>query len=133
MYIKPTITGYTRAGQQVARRGDFLLLLQPDTNDGHKWPIRAAIRRVALRQLGHWMLGYANIGGRWYGISGAYGSDGLPRSVPMAAYLCGIEIPEGLQAAWNAGGGWNSAGSEAPAMRAWALENYDTLIGGATR
>ena len=25
--------------------------------------------------------------------------------------------------AWNSGGGWNSAGSEAPAMREWAKQN----------
>jgi hypothetical protein len=32
-----------------------------------------------------------------------------------------------LYDAWNNGRGWNSAGSEAPMMRRWALENLANL------
>lgn len=127
MFLKSNGTYYTSDGSQHARRASFLILMQPDTPDGHKLPIRAIVRRVALRQCGHWMMGSARIAGQRIPISGAYGSDGLPRSVPMAVYLRGIPIPPELHAAWNTGGGWNSAGSEAPAMQEWALANIKLL------
>jgi hypothetical protein len=121
VYIEPTRTGYDGT-EQVARRARFLILVQPESNGPLK--LRAFVRKVALRQCGHFMMGRARIFGRTYVISGAYGSDGLPLTVPDEVYNHAVPVPAELQEAWNQGGGWNSAGSEAPAIRAWALETF---------
>jgi hypothetical protein len=65
--------------------------------------------------------------GHRIGISGAYGEDGLPCLVPAEVFARAVPIPLELREAWNHGGGHNSAGSEALAMRAWALANLRTL------
>lgn len=89
--------------------------------------IRALVRRVALHQLGHFMMGQVTILGHDIPISGTYGSDGLPRSVPQEVFDIAVPIPQELHDAWNKGGGWNSAGSEAQAMVDWARVNLDKL------
>jgi hypothetical protein len=38
-----------------------------------------------------------------------------------------VPIPQELHDAWNKGGGWNGAGSEAPKMVEWARANLDKL------
>jgi hypothetical protein len=126
MYIKPVFTYYCGTEQR-SRAGPFLLLIQPDksTIADTCTPSNtyAVVRRVALRQLGHFMMGRANINGKWHSVSGAYGSDGLPMSIntlPRDAKA----LPADLYDAWKSGGGWNGAGSEAPAMRAWALQEF---------
>jgi hypothetical protein len=91
------------------------------------YPIRAIVRRVSMHQCGHWMMGTARAKGQSITVSGSYGGDGLPCSVPDSVYELGLELPADLHAAWNTGGGWNGAGSEAPAMRAWALAHLDEL------
>jgi hypothetical protein len=56
-------------------------------------------------------------------MSGCYGNDGLPMTIekiPKDAK----EVPQELVEAWNTGGGWNSCGSEAPAMAEWAKETF---------
>lgn len=123
MYLKPTLT-YYRGSEQCSQRGLFLILIQPErATIGETCAPEntyAVVRKVALSQCGHFMMGRANISGKWHTVSGAYGSDGLPMSVdvlPRDARL----LPRDLYDAWSKGGGWNSAGSEAPAMRAWAL------------
>jgi hypothetical protein len=123
MYINRKGYGYyTASGQQGHTRAPFMLLLQTreDLNAGR---MRAIVRTVALRQLGHWMMGRANVGGRWVTVSGSYGSDGLPMHVdgyPKDA----IPVPDELYQAWAKGDGWNGAGNEAPAMRQWANEQF---------
>lgn len=116
MYIQAPNRGVTRDGQQFCRRAPFLLLLQSDPWDS---TIYGAVRSVALQQYGHWMMGKARILGVSYTVSGSYGNDGLPMNVdtipPDARPL-----PDELREAWNKGGGWNSAGSEAMAMAEWA-------------
>ena len=82
--------------------------------------MRAVVRIVALRQLGHWMMGRVNIGGTWHSVSGSYGGDGLPMTVPDDVFLRGVPVPSDLYDAWAKGDGWNAAGNEASAMRAWA-------------
>lgn len=125
MYLE--FSGYCAPdGTQHARRGRFLILVQRESDNG-TGEIRALVRKVALRQLGHFMMGSAHAFGHRISISGAYGSDGLPVSVPDAVFDRAIPLPSGLREAWNHGGGWNSAGSEAPAMRRWALENLAAL------
>lgn len=123
MFIKGSHRGYDSSGQQVVRRAEFLLLLQlRDAPCGSAENTYACVRRVALKQLGHFMIGRVNLCGKWCSVSGSYGSDGLPMTVdqlPKDAKL----LPRDLYEAWNKGGGWNGAGNEAPAMRHWALTN----------
>jgi hypothetical protein len=74
------------------------------------------------------MMGYARVHGERITLSGSYGGDGLPTSVPDAIYGAhGIVLPAELVAEWNHGGGWNGAGSEAASMRKWALQNLAEL------
>lgn len=67
------------------------------------------------------MMGKARLAGnRWVSVEGTYGNNGLPMDVdtlPPDAKL----LPRELYDAWNKGGGWNGPGSEAGAMREWAL------------
>lgn len=134
MFIKTSRGGYDRHGEQFAS-GLFLILVQPKEQTekypllGCNYPIRALVRHTALRQLGHWMMGFVRVGKHRLTVSGSYGGDGLPMSVPEDVYERAIPIPAELYEAWKNGGGWNSAGSEAPAMRKWALENLSSLRG----
>jgi hypothetical protein len=97
-------------------------LVQPK-NDA-KAPIRALVRFTSMRQLGHFMMGQCTAFGHRIGLSGSYGNDGLPCDVPQSVYDHAIEVPAELIAAWNTGGGWNGAGSEASAMRDWATRTF---------
>ena len=65
------------------------------------------------------MMGKARILGISYTVSGSYGNDGMPMfvdAIPPDAKI----LPDDLREAWNKGGGWSSAGSEAKAMAEWA-------------
>ena len=125
MYIKHTISGYDRSGEQIARRQLFLILLQRD--DLKDNAIRAIVRKVAMRQFGQFMMGFARVKGERITLSGSYGSDGLPKTVSDKVFNEGFPLPDDLRERWNKGGGWNGAGSEANAMREWALANLDKL------
>jgi hypothetical protein len=114
---------YYRGTEQCVTRAPFLLLLQLRDGSCGADNTYAVVRKVALRQLGHWMMGRANLGGRWYSVSGTYGHDGLPMTVD-ALPKDAKPLPRELYEAWSKGGGWNGAGSEASAMRAWALVNF---------
>ena len=122
MYVTGGEGYYTLSGEQRARRGCFLILVQ--RKDVRVGPdnIRAIIRKVALRQLGPWMMGKARVLGETLTLSGSYGSDGLPVTVSDEIYAIGTDVPQELYDAWNNGGGHNSCGSEAEAMRTWALK-----------
>ena len=131
MYLTRGHGYYTPDGQQRTSRGLFLLLVQPnDWEEGNPafLPIKVCVRTVALQQCGHWMMGTARLYGHSYTMSGAYGGDGLTMSVPRAVYdRLLVMLPTELHEAWNKGGGWNSAGSEAGAMRRWALAHLEEL------
>ena len=86
--------------------------------------IRALVRYTRLRQCGHWMMGTVRIEDHSLTVSGSYGGDGLPTSVPDELYSLGVDVPTELVDAWSNGGGWNGAGSEAGAMREWALKTF---------
>jgi hypothetical protein len=90
----------------------------------NNYPLRAIVRYVRMRQMGHWMMGSAKVGQHRITLSGSYGSDGLPCSVPDDVYDAGVELPAELYQAWANGGGWNSAGSESDQMRAWAKSTF---------
>lgn len=115
-------SGYTRSGEQFAR-GRFLILMDCECTECSARPlkerVRGIVRFAALRQVGHWMMGSARIGGERVTLSGTYGGDGLTRTVSHSAWSKGVPVPGELYEAWNNGGGWNSAGSEAAAMQAW--------------
>ena len=132
MYIYPTQT-YYRGTEQCTQRGWFLMLMQPDLGGwdgltrGGKLPVRAILRKVALQQCGHRMMGTAHAANKRLTVSGSYGNDGLTMSVSPEVYALGVELPQELYDKWAQGGGWNSAGSEAPAMREWARAHYAEL------
>lgn len=114
---------YNRAGEQVAA-GLFLMLV---SNPDASFPIRALVRHVRMRQVGHFMMGSARVGPHNLTVSGSYGADGLVMNVPEDVYARALELPQELYDAWNTGGSWNSAGSEAPSMRQWARANLERL------
>lgn len=107
-------------------------MLQPDVDDAGSVtascaaPIRCAVVYTSMSQCGHFMMGFARIGGQRITLSGAYGGDGLPRSVPMSIYKHKrtVELPAELREAWNKGGGWNGAGNEAGAIQEWAKRTF---------
>lgn len=121
MYIDNSGRSYYRRTEQCSSRTPFLILMQPDDESPKRNNIRGIIRKVAMQQLGHWMMGKARIGGETVILSGCYGSDGLPKDVPRELWERGTPLPDELYDQWAKGGGWNSAGSEGSAMREWGL------------
>lgn len=122
MYIEDGHT-YYKGGEQRHSRSRFLLLIQKRSEKTSADNMYACVRTVSLRQYGHFMMGTARIGNKSVSVSGSYGNDGLPMDVdeiPPDA----VSLPQELYDVWNKGGGWNSAGSEAEAMRKWALETF---------
>ena len=122
MYIFRGHMGYIGSdGQQHTRRGEFLLLVGDKARRySGREDFRALIRIVALRQLGHFMMGTARVKNRSLTVSGTYGADGLTMDVDPEVFDMAMPVPEILYEAWAHGGGWNSAGAEAEAMRTWA-------------
>lgn len=125
MFITNKRSGYDRLGEQVAS-GLFLVLMTcseaAGTLDAGRLKIRGIVRHVSYHQLGQFMMGRVRIAGHSITLSGAYGGDGLTRDVPEAVFMKGTPLPDELYDAWKNGGGWNSSGSEGPAMHAWALD-----------
>ena len=119
VFYVSTCPGCIRNEAERKARG-CVTYLQKTTS--HK--IRAIVRYVRMRQMGPWMMGAARVHGESITLSGSYGSDGLPCSVADEVYQIGVELPDELYQAWNTGGGWNGAGSEAKTMRAWALKTF---------
>lgn len=137
-----SVRWHDRWGQQRAR-GAFLLIAQdPDQPTGRP-ALRAVVRAVELRQLGHFMMGRIKLGGHDLSVSGTYGSDGLPHM--LTSYIVDRQIrsftpeqaralfaklhpiPQHLQDAFWADGGHNGPGSEAKAMLAWARHYIKSL------
>lgn len=128
MYIKHDhFSGYNRSGEQIATRGLFLILLQEKNKPLNRDNMRAIVRKVALCQFGHFMMGYARIANKSIVVSGSYGSDGLPLDVDSKIYNMGYPVPPELYDLWANGGGWNSSGNESQSFRQWAIDNLDKL------
>jgi len=128
MFIKLVKTYYSKEdGEQRTGKGLFLILIQNKHLPTGRGNTRAIVRKVALRQLGHFMMGSTIIKGHTISLSGAYGNNGLVVDVPTEVYEMGVEIPDELYERWNNGGGGNSCGSEAPYFKTWALENIKQL------
>lgn len=79
MFIRSDRYGYIGTGQYAS--GLFLAVFcnanAPKLPNGYK-PLRAIVRKVALHQLGHFMMGRLTLMGHPFSLSGTYGSDGLP-------------------------------------------------------
>ena len=131
MYIQNTPI-YYRGDQQTVQRAPFLLLLQPNqatiSESCRPENTYAVVRQVALKQMGHWMMGRANLSGKWVVVSGGYGNDGLPMSIPTLPRDA-QPLPRELYDAWSNGGGHNGPGSEASALRKWAIDTFLTKKG----
>lgn len=123
MFIKITKQGYTRDGSAFAH-GRFLVLCQREGWANRNVPIRAFVVYARMSQWGHFMMARARKAGVEISLSGTYGNDGLPRDVPESLYDIATPVPADLVDAWNIGGGWNSAGNEADAMRQWARDTF---------
>lgn len=87
----------------------------------------AAVDDVVLRQSGHFMVGSTRLMGRQIHLSGSYGEDGLPKTLDRAVWEKMVPLPEDLCNALAKGDGHNSAGSEGPAIRSWAIQNLEKL------
>ena len=134
MFITSKYSGYNQHGEQSAA-GLFLILMTRKGDHGSclaPGATRAVVRYVRMTQLGHFMMGSAQIGPERVVLSGGYGNDGLPTDVSDAAFERGVDVPEDLMIAWNTGGGHNGAGSEADMFRQWAHAHMTQLRGKAT-
>lgn len=103
---------------------------EPHPETGQLPILYAVVRSVTLSQCGHWMMGSLQLAGEAVTVSGAYGSDGLPGDLDKlseAQQRLLVEVPFDLAVEFWSGGGWNSAGKEAPAMRKWAQEHIRQL------
>lgn len=76
--------GYNRDGNQFAQGYFLMLFCRPDAKETYEQSehekLYACVRYVRLSQLGHWMMGYAHVGGKKFTLSGELGNDGLPMS-----------------------------------------------------
>jgi len=89
--------------------------------------LRACVRHVSMSQCGHFMMARAKVGPYSVRLSGTYGSDGLPMTPPEGLWEQLTPLPPALTEEFWKGDGWNSAGSEGPAMHKWANENIKQL------
>lgn len=153
MYLEPNHGYYTSTGEQHARQAWYLMLAELDTS-APGGPIRsqqepcakacghpttapeqyshsvlyAAVRKVALTQVGHFMMGTANVGGHRITLSGPVGNDGLPMTicpfvdgkpvvaygdVPLDTFRHWERVPANLAALyWHDGIGHNDVNTE---------------------
>ena len=127
MYIESCGRYYTASGEQRTRSALFLMLVSSKDRPTDRDNFRAVVRKVAMQQCGHWMMGTARMFGKSYTLSGSYGDDGLTMTVDDEIFEKCMPVPDELYEAWNKGGGHNSCGSEAEAFEKWAWENIDRL------
>jgi predicted RNA-binding protein with TRAM domain len=123
MYLTKGHT-YYMGSEQCISRGLFLILVQSHDLPLNKDNFRAIVRKVAMRQCGHFMMGIARIKGQSVILSGTYGGDGLPVTVSQVIFDMAIPVPHELYAKWAQGGGWNSSGIEAMDMYRWAIDTF---------
>ena len=132
MFIRSN-RGYTRHGEQWASGPFLMLIVDKDSEEPNvRRNVRAIVRSVRLKQLGHFMMGAVSIKTapnvqHHISVSGAYGSDGLLLDVPSDVFALGVPLPLKLYDAWSHGGGHNNVGSEAHAIHDWALKNMKAL------
>jgi hypothetical protein len=127
MFIQVYRSGYTQRHSEQFCQGLFLILLSDEKETMSPSNLRALVRYTSFGQLGNFMMGRARIHGTVLSLSGAYGGDGLCKNVSKELFERGVPVPRELYDAWCKGGGHNSAGKEAKAMKKWALENLKQL------
>ena len=118
MYLTQT-SGYMRGTEQCVRRAPFLIVVIRYDECGERMPLRGLVRKVALHQVGNFMMGACRVRGERVPLSGAYGADGLPRDVSARVYEAATPMPPELEAEFWAGDGWNGPGKEGNAMLLW--------------
>jgi hypothetical protein len=151
MFLSNSHRGYTRDGQQRAA-GRFLIVFAHNQykwadENGTDWrnvpktitrELFAHVCHVSMSQLGHFMMGTSRTMqvSKAYGdhpapnnlvLSGTYGDDGLPcdyEDLTPKSRAKLIPVPAELTETFWRGGGHNEAGSEAYAMRDWALATF---------
>ncbi len=127
MYIANQKSGYNKRDGDQWATGTFLVLCDnkddPKTTEDGSWMRAFVLKNVRMWQSGAWMVAVVLVGDEQEEVilSGSYGSNGLSRSVSKDLFDKATPIPKELYDAWCKGEGWNSAGSEAPSMREWAL------------
>lgn len=119
--------GYYKGVEQMHTRAPFLILMvyeEPIEGKilGKRSKLRGIIRKVALHQCGHWMMGRTRIGQASLSLSGTYGSDGLPLTVDKCIWERGESVPDELEEKFWKSDGHNSAGSEGPDFYVWGRE-----------
>lgn len=114
-------------GRDGTQHGEgYFLALWSDKDDR----LFAAVRKARLSSCGPWLMGSLRLAGAAVTLSGSYGGDGLPMDyerLTEAQRALLTPVPDDLAKVYWAGGGWNSAGKEAPAMCKWAVENLKVL------
>lgn len=114
-------------GTQFVRKSNYLLFVQTKAMDSE---IRAVVRKVALKQWGHWMMGTARMFGESITVSGSLGSDGLPQTVSQEIFDRACLIPEEVLQVWKQDTGHNGIEAKTHnALSLWAKENLIELSG----
>lgn len=95
MFLSKARAGYLGTEQYAS--GLFLMLFcnenAPKLANGRA-PIRALVRKIALRQCGHFMMGRVTLRGVRFSLSGSYGHDGLPIEITEYKRIGVPEKPE---------------------------------------
>lgn len=127
MYLRAGHT-YYQGTEQHASRAPFLILFSGTEKYPNGKPLLyAAVRKVALSQFGHWMMGSTRIADCRITISGACGSDGLPcdlEKLTARARTRLVLVPEDVAAVYWADDGHNTIGKAAPTLRQWAQQQF---------
>lgn len=131
MYIDTT--GYTYydggAGQQHTRAPFLILVDPPWTFYGLPHPPpRALVRSVALSQCGQFMMGVAHAYNTRIGISGSFGNDGLPVTVPQHIYDHAELIPDEVLHPY-----WLAERADPRPLIKWARDHHHEWKGRAAR
>jgi|SRR5579859_2006784 len=91
MYVGRGRGTYYVGTEQHASRAPFLILASSDKKDANGYcTLYGIVRKVALAQCGHFMMGTARIAGTSITVSGPFGGDGLPKDYD--------NLPEKVQA-----------------------------------
>jgi hypothetical protein len=112
MYIrqpKNNWGGYYIGSEQHSRQADYLMLASSHSNK----ELYACVRKVAMSQCGHFMMGTARVGGQSICVSGPIGNDGLPlnwEDLTDRAKQEFVRVPDDVATAYWADDGWNDVG-----------------------
>lgn len=117
MYVTNIGHTYYDGGGQRHTRAPYAILASDDDNN-----LYACVRQVALRQVGHFMMGSARIGGQSVTVSGLFGSDGLPLTIDRDIDRATVErlfvrVPDAIASLYWSYDGYHRGESYDPAIR----------------